>query len=85
MEKILLKNVCSRWLVSRGRANEAVTILKRIERINKTKIPDEIMDEFIVRTGKLYIYLQLNSLHKLTYYYSILLTISVTMKHTRSK
>ncbi|CAB3221114.1 unnamed protein product [Arctia plantaginis] len=41
-----------RWLVSRGRGNEAVTILKRIERINRTKIPDEIMDEFIVFSNR---------------------------------
>ncbi|XP_073948521.1 solute carrier family 22 member 3-like isoform X1 [Choristoneura fumiferana] len=36
------------WLVSKGRVDEAVTILRRFEKINKTKISQEALDEFIV-------------------------------------
>ncbi|CAB3221117.1 unnamed protein product [Arctia plantaginis] len=35
-----------RWLVSRGRVDDAVTVLKKFERINKTTIPDDIMNDF---------------------------------------
>ncbi|CAH2990354.1 unnamed protein product [Chilo suppressalis] len=38
----------ARWLSSRGRVNQAVKVLKRFERVNGTKIPQDVMDEFIV-------------------------------------
>ncbi|CAH2099469.1 unnamed protein product [Euphydryas editha] len=41
----------ARWLSSRGRVNDAVKVLKRFEKINGTKIPDDVMDEFIVSAG----------------------------------
>ncbi|XP_041970556.1 carcinine transporter-like [Aricia agestis] len=36
----------ARWLISQGRIEEALKILKRCERINGNKIPDEIIAEF---------------------------------------
>lgn len=42
----------SRWLIAQGRIDEAITVLKKFEYINKRKIPDEIMKEFRVRQGK---------------------------------
>ncbi|KAJ2943248.1 hypothetical protein O0L34_g12053 [Tuta absoluta] len=36
----------ARWLISQGRIDEAMKILKRVERINRKKIPDEIIKEF---------------------------------------
>ncbi|OWR51601.1 Ectonucleotide pyrophosphatase/phosphodiesterase family member 4 [Danaus plexippus plexippus] len=36
----------ARWLISQGRIDEALKILKKFERINKKKIPDEIFKEF---------------------------------------
>ncbi|KAI5638920.1 sugar transporter domain-containing protein [Phthorimaea operculella] len=36
----------ARWLISQGRIDEAMKILKRIERINRKNIPDEIIKEF---------------------------------------
>ncbi|CAB3221115.1 unnamed protein product [Arctia plantaginis] len=35
-----------KWLVSKGRVEEAVAILKRFESMNGKKIPDDVMDEF---------------------------------------
>lgn len=43
-----MKGVLSRWYVSRGRVNSAVSVLRKFERVNGTKIPDDVMDEFIV-------------------------------------
>lgn len=42
-----------RWLVSKGRTEEAVKVLKRFERINKSKIPEEVLEEFIVSWTKM--------------------------------
>ncbi|XP_060808818.1 carcinine transporter [Amyelois transitella] len=36
----------ARWLISQGRTEEAIKIMKRVETINKKKIPDEIIKEF---------------------------------------
>ncbi|CAB3221118.1 unnamed protein product [Arctia plantaginis] len=41
----------ARWLASTGRINQAVKVLKRFETINGTKIPDNIMGEFIVSSN----------------------------------
>ncbi|XP_072936139.1 carcinine transporter-like [Epargyreus clarus] len=38
----------ARWLVTKGRIDEAVKILRRFEKVNRTKIPDEVMNEFVV-------------------------------------
>ncbi|XP_031769721.2 organic cation transporter protein-like isoform X1 [Galleria mellonella] len=38
----------ARWLSSRGRINRAVDVLKRFERVNGTKIPQDVLDEFVV-------------------------------------
>ncbi|XP_072935466.1 solute carrier family 22 member 3-like [Epargyreus clarus] len=37
----------ARWLVSNGRVDRAVAILKRFEKINGTKVPAEVMKEYI--------------------------------------
>ncbi|GBP01370.1 Organic cation transporter protein, partial [Eumeta japonica] len=37
----------ARWLLSRGRVNKAIDILHRFEKINKTKIPEDILEDFI--------------------------------------
>ncbi|CAG9782691.1 unnamed protein product [Diatraea saccharalis] len=42
----------ARWLSSRGRVNEAVKVLRRFERVNGTKIPQDVMDEFVVSSSK---------------------------------
>ncbi|XP_063836586.1 organic cation transporter protein-like [Ostrinia nubilalis] len=36
----------ARWLVSQGKIDKALTIMKKFERINKTKIPDKVLSEF---------------------------------------
>ncbi|XP_053621967.1 organic cation transporter protein-like [Plodia interpunctella] len=36
----------ARWLVSQGKVDKALTILKKFERLNKTKIPDKVLSEF---------------------------------------
>lgn len=38
----------ARWLVSQGKVDRALTILKKFEKINKTKIPDQVVKEFRV-------------------------------------
>ncbi|CAB3245459.1 unnamed protein product [Arctia plantaginis] len=43
----------ARWMVSRGRVSQAVTVLRRFERVNGTKIPDDVMDEFIVSSNQI--------------------------------
>ncbi|CAK1541331.1 unnamed protein product [Leptosia nina] len=42
----------ARWLSSRGRTREAIKVLKRFERINGTKIPQDVLDDFIVSSNK---------------------------------
>ncbi|XP_038209402.1 carcinine transporter-like [Zerene cesonia] len=42
----------ARWLASRGRVNQAVKVLKRFEKVNGTKIPDDVLDEFIVSASQ---------------------------------
>ncbi|XP_030030962.1 solute carrier family 22 member 3-like isoform X1 [Manduca sexta] len=37
-----------RWLVTRGRVNKAVEVLRKFEKVNGTKIPDDVMEDFIV-------------------------------------
>lgn len=37
-----------RWLISQGRIDESIKILKKCERINGTLIPDHVMKEFRV-------------------------------------
>lgn len=41
--------VASRWLVSQGKVDKAIVILKKFERINKSKVPDSVYSEFQVR------------------------------------
>ncbi|CAF4957211.1 unnamed protein product [Pieris macdunnoughi] len=36
----------ARWLLSQGKVDKALIIMKKFERINKTKIPDKILNEF---------------------------------------
>ncbi|XP_013176005.1 PREDICTED: organic cation transporter protein isoform X1 [Papilio xuthus] len=36
----------ARWLVSQGKIDKALIIMKKFERINKTKIPDKVLNEF---------------------------------------
>ncbi|XP_028034881.1 organic cation transporter protein [Bombyx mandarina] len=36
----------ARWLVSQGKINKALFIMKKFERINKTKIPEKVLSEF---------------------------------------
>ncbi|GBP56641.1 Organic cation transporter 1 [Eumeta japonica] len=36
----------ARWLVSQGKIDKALTIMKKFEKINKTKIPDKVLSEF---------------------------------------
>lgn len=37
-----------RWLVSQGKVDKAITILRKFERINKTKVPESIYSNFQV-------------------------------------
>ncbi|CAG4948732.1 unnamed protein product [Parnassius apollo] len=36
----------ARWLVSQGKIDKALTIMKKFERVNGTKIPDKVLNEF---------------------------------------
>ncbi|KAJ0182990.1 hypothetical protein K1T71_000966 [Dendrolimus kikuchii] len=36
----------ARWLVSQGKIDKALTIMKKFERINKAKIPEKVLSEF---------------------------------------
>ncbi|XP_053601029.1 solute carrier family 22 member 3-like isoform X2 [Plodia interpunctella] len=38
----------ARWLSSRGRITQAVEVVRRFERVNGTKVPQDVIDEFIV-------------------------------------
>ncbi|PZC70816.1 hypothetical protein B5X24_HaOG214833 [Helicoverpa armigera] len=38
----------ARWLIAQGRIDEAIKIMQKCERINKKKIPDEVIEEFRV-------------------------------------
>ncbi|XP_041973942.1 carcinine transporter-like [Aricia agestis] len=38
----------ARWLASKGRVEKVVKIFKRFEKINNTKIPQAVMDEFVM-------------------------------------
>ncbi|KPJ17833.1 Solute carrier family 22 member 3 [Papilio machaon] len=40
------------WLASRGKVNQAVKVLKKFERINRTKVPQDVMDDFIVSSSQ---------------------------------
>ncbi|XP_069354217.1 organic cation transporter protein-like [Maniola hyperantus] len=42
----------ARWLSSRGRVNDAVKVIRRFEKVNGTKVPDDVMDEFIVSASQ---------------------------------
>ncbi|XP_039745113.1 organic cation transporter protein-like isoform X2 [Pararge aegeria] len=42
----------ARWLSSRGRVNDAVKVIRRFEKVNRTKVPDDVMDEFIVSASQ---------------------------------
>ncbi|CAH2069056.1 unnamed protein product, partial [Iphiclides podalirius] len=42
----------ARWLASRGKVNQAVKILRRFEKINGTKIPQDVLDDFIVSSSQ---------------------------------
>ncbi|XP_045542423.1 solute carrier family 22 member 3 [Papilio machaon] len=42
----------ARWLASRGKVNQAVKVLKKFERINRTKVPQDVMDDFIVSSSQ---------------------------------
>ncbi|KAI5635852.1 sugar transporter domain-containing protein [Phthorimaea operculella] len=48
---VLLAPFCvpesTRWLVSKGRIDKAVDIFRRFEKINRSKIPKHVMDEFV--------------------------------------
>lgn len=37
-----------RWLLSQGKVDKALSIMKKFERINKTKIPDKVLSDFTV-------------------------------------
>ncbi|CAH0698722.1 unnamed protein product [Spodoptera exigua] len=41
-----------RWYVSRGRVNQAVEVLRKFEKVNGTKVPDDVMDEFIMASNQ---------------------------------
>lgn len=36
----------ARWLISKGRVEEAIVIIKKCERINRTNIPEDVLEEF---------------------------------------
>ena len=38
----------ARWLVSQGKIDKAIGILRKFERINGTKVPEDIYDDFKV-------------------------------------
>ncbi|XP_075980262.1 solute carrier family 22 member 3-like [Anticarsia gemmatalis] len=42
----------ARWLITRGRVQEAVKVLRRFETVNGTQIPDDLMEDFVVASNK---------------------------------
>ncbi|XP_046973035.1 organic cation transporter protein-like isoform X1 [Vanessa cardui] len=42
----------ARWLSSRGRVNDAVKVMRRFEKINGKKIPEDVMDDFVVSASQ---------------------------------
>nr|XP_026483475.1 organic cation transporter protein-like [Vanessa tameamea] len=42
----------ARWLLSQGKIDKALVIMKKFERINKTKIPDKVLSEFTEASHK---------------------------------
>ncbi|CAH2101688.1 unnamed protein product [Euphydryas editha] len=42
----------ARWLLSQGKIDKALVIMKKFERINKSKIPDKVLSEFTEATQK---------------------------------
>ncbi|XP_050352759.1 solute carrier family 22 member 3-like [Nymphalis io] len=42
----------ARWLISKGKTDEAVKVLKKFERINQSKIPDDVLENFIAVANK---------------------------------
>ncbi|XP_050665032.1 organic cation transporter protein-like [Leptidea sinapis] len=42
----------ARWLLSQGKTDKALIIMKKFERINKTHIPDKVLSEFTEATQK---------------------------------
>ncbi|XP_046971681.1 organic cation transporter protein-like isoform X2 [Vanessa cardui] len=42
----------TRWLISKGKTDEAVKVLKKFERINKSNIPDDVLENFIAVANK---------------------------------
>ncbi|CAG9577071.1 unnamed protein product [Danaus chrysippus] len=40
----------ARWLLSQGKIDKALVIMKKFERVNKTKIPDKVLNEFTEAT-----------------------------------
>ncbi|XP_026484320.2 organic cation transporter protein-like isoform X1 [Vanessa tameamea] len=42
----------ARWLSSRGRVNDAVKVIRRFEKINGKKIPEDVMDDFVVSASQ---------------------------------
>ncbi|GBP13051.1 Organic cation transporter protein [Eumeta japonica] len=43
----------ARWLVSQGRTKEALKILREIENVNKTKIPPDVLDNFLASSNQM--------------------------------
>jgi hypothetical protein len=44
----MIKNLFYRWLVSQGKVDRAITIMKKFERINKKKVDPQIYIAFRV-------------------------------------
>ncbi|XP_045457055.1 carcinine transporter-like [Melitaea cinxia] len=42
----------TRWLLSKGKIDKAVKILRKFERINKSKIPEDVLEKFISVANK---------------------------------
>ncbi|XP_026322044.1 organic cation transporter protein-like [Hyposmocoma kahamanoa] len=42
----------ARWLASRRRTDKALAVLRKFERVNKRKIPQDLLDEFILSTNR---------------------------------
>ncbi|KAJ2944015.1 hypothetical protein O0L34_g8342 [Tuta absoluta] len=42
----------ARWLTSRGKVKKAVEILRKLEKVNGTKIPEDAMNDFVVQASR---------------------------------